>query len=160
MDRRTVLTGVGTALAALAGCTSAANEGSPSDTATPDPASTPGTQHITNRELELRQNCDSPGAAAISVDGEAVVVEGCIVGKNGCQQPVLDSAVYDADTDELQVRVTTEAPSDTEACTQALVELPYRVTVRFENGLPGTTIVVHDGANGEQQAGQAETGGD
>ena len=158
MDRRTVLTGVGTAVAALAGCTSAANEGNPNETATPNP--TPAPPRITDREFELRQNCDSPGAAAINVDGEAVVVEGCIVGKNGCQQPVLDTAVYDGDADELQVRVTTEAPSDTEACTQALVNLPYRVTVRFENGHPGTTTVVHDGANGEQQAGQAETGGD
>ena len=154
MDRRTVLSGAGTILAALAGCTSSSGGGAPTDSATPAPLA------VTDQSLEPRETCDEPGAASISVDGSDVVVEGCIVGKDGCQRPVLESATYDDQRDELTVRVSTEAPSDAEACTQALVDLPYRVTVTFANGLPGTTTVVHDGVNGQQQAGQAETGGD
>jgi len=160
MDRRTVLSGAGTVLAALAGCTSGSSEGSPTDSATPTETATPTPPRIIDQSLEPREHCDEAGAATISTDADAVVVEGCIVGKDGCQRPVLESATYHTEKNELGVRVITEAPSDAEACTQALTELPYRVTVTFENGLPGTTTVVHDGVDGEQQAGQAETGGD
>jgi hypothetical protein len=163
MDRRTVLSGVGAAFAGLAGCTSSSG-GAPTDTssesATPTGSPTPPSPQVTDQSFEPRSNCGEPGAATISVDGDTVVVEGCIVGKNGCQRPVLELATYDDQRDELRVRVATEAPSDTEACTQALVDLPYRVRVTFVDGLPGTTTVIHDGVNGQQQAGQAETGGD
>lgn len=158
MDRRRVLAGVGTALAAVAGCTSGSGGGQPTSSPTATP--TPKPPRITEKSLEPRETCEEAGAATIAVDGDAVVVEGCIVGKDGCQRPVLGSAVYDAEAGELRVRVTTEAPSDAEACTQALVDLPYRVTVRFADGLPGTTTVVHDGVHGEQQVAQAATGGD
>jgi len=162
MDRRTMLIGVGTVLATLAGCTGASTEGTPTDSATPTstPTPTPAPPRITDQSLEAREQCEEPDAATITTSGDAVVVEGCIVGKDGCQRPVLESARYDERADELQVRVTTEAPSDAEVCTQQLVDLPYRVTVTFANGRPGTTTVVHDGANGEQQAGEAETGRD
>lgn len=156
MDRRTLLTGGGAVLATLAGCTGTPSEGSPTGSPTP----TPAPPRITDRSLELREQCERPGTATITTDGDAVVVEGCIVGINGCHRPVLERARYDQAADELQVRVTTEAPATAEACTQQLVDLPYRVTVTFANGRPGTTTVVHDGANGEQQAGDAETGGD
>lgn len=160
MQRRTYLTSIAAALAATAGCTG----GSPgnatpteSESPTESPSPTPSQPRITEYSLEGRENCDEPGAADIAVDGQAVIVEGCIVGKDGCQVPVLDSATYDPDADELLVRVTTEKRSDADACTQQLVDLPYRVTVTFENGLPETTRVVHDGVDGERQAGEAET---
>lgn len=158
MQRRTYLTSIAAALAATAGCTggSAGDAGSTeSESPTGSPTPTPSQPRITEYSLEGRENCDEPGAAEIAVDGQVVVVEGCIVGKDGCQVPVLDSVGYEAD--ELEVRVTTEKRSDADACTQQLVDLPYRVTVAFENGLPGTTRIIHDGVDGERQAGEAET---
>lgn len=156
MDRRTMLTGVGALLTTLAGCTGAPSEGTPTGSPTP----TPAPPRIIDQSLEPREQCERPGTATITTDGDAVVVEGCIVGNNGCHRPVLERAHYDQDADKLQVRVTTEAPSTAEACTQQLVELPYRVRVTFANDRPGTTTVIHDGVNGELQAGDAETGGD
>lgn len=158
MQRRTYLTSIAAALAATAGCTggSTGDTGSTeSESPTESPTATPSQPRITEYSLEGRENCDEPGAADIAVDGNDVVVDGCIVGKDGCQVPVLDNVVYEAD--ELEVRVTTEKRTDADACTQQLVDLPYRVTVTFENGLPGTTRVIHDGVDGERQAGEAET---
>lgn len=158
MQRRTYLTSIAAALAATAGCTggSTGDTGSTeSESPTESPTATPSQPRITEYSLEGRENCDEPGAAEIAVDGNDVVVDGCIVGKDGCQVPVLDNVVSEAD--ELEVRVTTEKRTDADACTQQLVDLPYRVTVTFENGLPGTTRVIHDGVDGERQAGKAET---
>ncbi len=152
MERRTYLTTIVTVLAATAGCTG----GSTGDTApTESPTPTPAQPRITKYSLEGRENCDEQGAADIAVDGQAVIIEGCIVGKDGCQLPVLDGVVHEAD--ELEVRVTTEKRTDADVCTQQLVDLPYRVTVTFETGLPGTTRVIHDGVDGERLAGEAET---
>lgn len=155
MQRRTYLSALVAALGATAGCT---NRGSPTDTPASTPTATPAPPRITVSSLDPRENCGERGAATIAVEEMTVVVDGCIVGKDGCQRPALDSATYDAEADELRVRVTTEKPSDAEACTQQLVDLPYTVTVSFENGLPGTTTVVHDGVDGEKQVAQADTG--
>jgi hypothetical protein len=158
MERRTYLSAVCATVGAVAGCT---NRGASTDTSaatgTPTRTATPAPPKVIDSSLEPRENCRARGAATIAVDGMSVVVEGCIVGKDGCQHPVLDSVTYDEDADELLVRVTTEKRSDADACTQQLVDLPYRVTVTFENGLPGTTRVIHDGVDGERQAGEAET---
>lgn len=157
MQRRTYLAAVVAAAGSAAGCT---NRGTPTDTpaSTPSATPTPAPPRITDRSFERRENCDESGAATIAVEGTAVVVEGCIVGKDGCQRPMLDRASYDADADELRVRVATETASDADVCTQQLVDLPYTATVTFENGLPGTTTVVHDGVDGETQVARAETG--
>jgi len=155
MERRTYLSGVAAAAGSLAGCT---NRGVPTDGPTPSPSATPSPPQVNDRSFEKRERCEERGAATIAVEENTVVVEGCIVGTDGCQRPVLDCASCDADGDELLARVTTEAPSDADACTQQLVDLPYTATVTFENGLPGTTMVIHDGADGDQQVAQAETG--
>ncbi|MBP1988273.1 hypothetical protein [Halolamina salifodinae] len=154
MERRTFLTAAAGLLAATAGCVGGGPE-------TPDdgPATTP-TPSITARSLEPLEGCHEAGSALISADGTTVTVEGCIVGKNGCMVAALDSATYDADADELTVRVVTEDESDTdEMCTQQIVHRGYRATVEFDGGLPGTTTVIHDGMDGEQQVAQAETNG-
>lgn len=158
MKRRAFITAATGLLAATAGCVG----GEPS---TPDggsggtPTSTPASPSISSRALEPREECVSPDDAAISTDGTTVVVEGCIVGKNGCMVAALASATYDADADELAVRVVTEDDSEPdEACTQQLVNRGYRVTVAFDGALPGTTVVTHDGVEGEQEVARAETG--
>ena len=114
---------------------------------------------ITGRSLEPREDCSEPGSATISTDGTTVTVEGCIVGRNGCMVASLASATYDAEADELAVRVATRDDADTdELCTQQLVERGYTVSVQFDGGLPGTTTVTHDGADGERQVAQSDTG--
>ena len=155
MERRTFLTGTAGLLAATAGCVGGAPE-TPDDG--PATTETPSQPSISARSLEPREECDQAGSATISAENDTVTVEGCIVGKNGCMVPTLGSATYDVDADELTVRVVTEDESDEgEMCTQQIVHRGYRATVEFEGGLPGTTTVVHDGAEGERQAGQAET---
>lgn len=157
MQRRTFITTVAAAaVTATAGCVADDAGGEPTDSPTESPTDEP-TPSISSQSLEPRETCEEADSASISTESMSVVVDGCIVGRNGCQEPVLDDASYDADADELTVSVTTENTSKAEACTQALVDLPYRVTVEFEGRLPETTTVVHDGANGTQQAAQAQT---
>ncbi|SFP81252.1 MULTISPECIES: hypothetical protein [Halolamina] len=160
MERRTFLTGAAGALATIAGCVGSAPE-TPDDgpAATDTPTPTPAAPTIIARSLEPRQDCEQPGSATVSTDGTTVTVDGCIVGKNGCMVASLASATYDADADELGVRVATRDESDEdEMCTQQLVERGYTVTVEFDGGLPGTTTVTHDGVDGEQQVARSRTG--
>lgn len=158
MQRRTFLSSIAAAFGATAGCTGGStgeSESTEGESPTESPTPTPSQPRITGYSLEGRENCNEPRAAEITVDDNDVVIEGCIVGKNGCQVPMLDTVVYEAD--QLEVRVVTEKHSDADACTQQLIDRPYTVTVTVENGLPGTTRVIHDSVDGEQQAGQAET---
>ena len=159
MERRTFLAAATGALATTAGCVGSAPE-TPDSGSADTPSDTPTTPSIVSRSLEPREDCPERGSASISTDGDSVVVEGCITGRNGCMVAALESAAYDAEADELSVRVETEDESEPdEMCTQALVHRGYTVTVEFENGLPGTTTVTHDGADGERQVAQSETGG-
>ena len=74
-----------------------------------------------------------------------MTVEGVIWGANGCTTAEVVDVDTSADTLALTVR-TREAKEGT-ACTQAIVEIEYRATSRFQHGIPGTTTVthVHDG---------------
>jgi hypothetical protein len=161
MERRTFLTGAAGVLATVAGCVGSAPEtpdDGPADTG--DSTETPTPPSITGRSLEPREDCPNPSSASITTDGNSVVVEGCITGRNGCKVAALESATYDAAADELSVRVVTEDESDTdEMCTQQIVHRGYRVTVEFDGRFPGTTTVTHDGMDGERQVAESETGG-
>ena len=172
MKRRTLLTGAASALALTAGCAGdapetpddgPANTESPTptdDAETESPTATPAPPSIVSRSLEPREECGEAGSATITTDGAAVVVEGCIVGKNGCMVPSLESAAYDAAADELAVGVVTaDSSGEDEACTQQIVHRGYAVTVEFDGGLPGTTTVTHDGMEGEREVARAETNG-
>ncbi|WP_435118603.1 hypothetical protein [Halolamina sp. C58] len=187
MERRTFLAGTAAALSAVAGCvgeppetpddgaeptdtdeetdtdtpgTDTPADGTPDDTDTPGDTPSGASTAIVSRSLEQQGECDSGGNASISTEGTTVTVEGCITGRNGCMYPALAAASYDADADELTVRVTTEDESDPdEACTQALVQRGYLVTVEFDGSLPGTTTVFHDSMDEERQVARAETDG-
>jgi FtsP/CotA-like multicopper oxidase with cupredoxin domain len=181
MERRTFLAGTVAALSAVAGCvgeppetpdngaeptdteeqtgTDTPADGTPGDTDTPADTPSGASTSIVSRSLEQQGDCNSPGNASIATDGATVSVEGCITGRNGCMYPALGAASYDAEADELTVRVTTENESDPdEACTQALVQRGYEVTVEFDGSLPGTTTVYHDSMDEEQQVARSETG--
>lgn len=167
MDRRTYLaTLAGIATGTVAGCVGSGAGGddngggddTPSPTPTEPPAATPA---MGDPSFERTGDCDSGGSATVSVASnghEEVVVEGCIVGANGCSQAVLGSVDYAAAADELTVVVGTEEErGEDEACTQALVYRGYRVAVPFEGGTPATTAVVHDGAEGRREVARADT---
>lgn len=164
MQRRSFITTVAAALGTgvTAGCVANDPGGDPatgteqneSSDSTDSPEPTPSK---TGESLERRDECGNPDSASISTESNAVTVEGCIVGKNGCQVPALADATYDADADELTVTVTTEKDSDADACTQQLVNLGYTATVEFEGGLPETTTVIHSGAETDGQVAQAKT---
>lgn len=158
MKRRTFITSAATAFAVTTGCVGSGPETPDNGPATsPPPTGVPPV--IIASSLEPRTECNEPGSATISAEEETVIAEGCIVGKNGCQVAALDTANYDVDSDVLHVRVVTADSSDRdEACTQQLVNRGYRITVEFEGPLPARTTVTHDGVNGEQQAGQSNTG--
>ena len=172
MNRRTLLVA---AAAAAAGCIdSGGNDGSDggstdATTSTATPTPTPsgstdgetdtesGTASVRRRVFERRDACDERGSAAVSTDGDAVVVTGCITGRNGCVMAVLDETAYDDEVDELRVVVGTEKGTDGDVCTQALTALGYRCRVGFDGRRPATTVVVHDGAGGASTVAEAET---
>jgi len=181
MERRTFLAGTVAALSAVAGCvgeppetpdngaeptdteeqpeTDTPVDGTPGDTDTPTDTPSGASTSIVSRSLEQQGDCDSPGTASIATDGATVTVEGCITGRNGCTFPALAAENYDAEADELTVRVTTEDESGPdESCSQGLVHRGYVVTVAFDGSLPGTTTVYHDSMDEERQVAQSETG--
>lgn len=157
MDRRTwVATLAGIATGTLAGCVA----GGPGNGGTGTPSPTP-TEGPAEPRFERTGDCENPGSARVSVRKSAppeVVVEGCIVGANGCTEAALGEVEFDAAVDELRVVVVTEEERGTdEVCTQALVHRGYRVVVPFERGGPATTVVVHDGARGRREVARVDT---
>jgi hypothetical protein len=46
-----------------------------------------------------------------------------------------------------------------DVCTEAIVEIDYRVTVSMSGGLPGTVAVTHDGRTVTTAGGDEENGG-
>lgn len=174
MQRRTFVTTVAAALTATtAGCVASTDgdnpgtgtdptdsptgEGSETGEGSPSPTPTPTPPSIVSSSLEPREGCEKPDDASIAAESNVVTVEGCIVGKDGCQAPALADATYDAEADELTVTVTTKSRTDADACTQVLVDLGYTATVEFEGGLPGTTVVVHRGAQTDGEVARAKT---
>ena len=152
MDRRALLGTICTgSIIALTGCLGS-DVGTPTGnrtaSATPTPAPTPA---LTDSEFEVTstQGGTETDSATVAVNGHDVVVEGTTWGRNGCRTAELDSVNYDGDT--LTVAVATTRRDDAgDACTQGIVELSYRATVEFENGLPGTVVVTHDHGDGPE----------
>jgi hypothetical protein len=150
MRRRDLLGTVGAAVGpALAGCV---GSGGPDpgtgdgdgDSGGDGETDTPATPSVTDRNLTEIEECPTQGSASVSWGETAVTVTGCITGRNGCSVPVLESAEYDAEADELAVTVTTEEEDSGGACTQALTDLGYEATVTFADGLPGRVVVTHE----------------
>jgi hypothetical protein len=84
-------------------------------------------------------------------DPSTVVVEGRIIGTEGCSTAVLDAATYDAAADELRVNVATRRATDAgDVCTQPLMEIDYTAGIEFDGGLPGTVVVVHHVQSGSE----------
>jgi len=142
MKRRTLLGSLG--LVALAGC--AGDDGGQSSTTVTD-------SELAVGSIEPGQQVDD---ATVSTGDGTVTVEGTIWGPDGCATATLDSAEYDADNDELTVAVATTRREDAgDSCTQAIVEIDYRVTVSIEGATPGRIVVTHDHGDGPEEVATA-----
>ncbi|GGK55959.1 hypothetical protein GCM10009067_05550 [Haloarcula sebkhae] len=96
-----------------------------------------------------RQSGSQISSATVAFDGNQVVVDGTIWGSNGCKTADLTDISYDTNANKLSLSVgTTEMPDAGDMCAQAIMEINYRATVTFENGLPDTVSISHDSGDG------------
>ncbi|AUG48916.1 hypothetical protein BVU17_13420 [Haloarcula taiwanensis] len=104
----------------------------------------------TTFSVTSRQSGSQVSSATVTFDGDRVVVEGTIWGADGCKTADLTDATYDSGSNELSIGVgPTEMTDAGDMCTQAIMEIDYRATVTFANGLPGTVVVSHDTGDGQ-----------
>lgn len=81
-----------------------------------------------------------------SEDLQTVSVEGALTGRNSCYTAELESAEYDPTGDVFEVSVRSfEERAEDELCAQVITEVEYRLIASFEGGLPGRTVVRHNG---------------
>lgn len=123
------------------------------------PSVSPAEPAVLERTIEVRsRECGSTvNEVTIAFEHERISVEGRITGEDGCATAVLEETTYDREADTLRIVVTTERETDDQtACTQCLTEIEYVATVAVGNGPPGTVIVVHRGATGEEEVTRAE----
>ncbi|WP_284012093.1 hypothetical protein [Halobaculum litoreum] len=171
MNRRRFVAAVaGAGTFVLAGCTGGADggaggqngDGTPTDepgdgTDTDTPGSGDGgtAPAIVDRSFERTGDAaDAGDRASVTFGDSSVTCTGVIRGRNGCMQAALGGATYEADADELRVRVTTVREGG-DSCTQQIVNRGYEATVTFEGGLPGRVVVVHESMDGVRTAAEA-----
>jgi hypothetical protein len=88
-----------------------------------------------------------PTIVAFDERADVVEIHGYMYyGSSSRNEVGLESTTYDADTDALSVRLTSqdESPLPT-ACTADMAATWYRVTVRFADSLPETVAVTEGG---------------
>ncbi len=120
-------------------------------------ANTTGTTETTGEPIPIpdapaggEKNTSVGGTARVTFrgNGSHIVVQGTIVGRDGCRTAVLES-VRESESG-LVVTVATERAATTgRACTMALVDIDYRFTIRRDSP-PVSVTVVHRGATGER----------
>jgi len=168
MRRRSLLASVPLA---LAGCldgggasdgtpttdSTATSTDSPTTTARPTTAADPS---LVESEFRATDRCPAAGEADVDVGDGTVTVRGCVVGANGCAVATLEAVIFDTSDEALTVVVATaDRSGEGEACTQALVELGYRVRTTFEGGLPASVTVVHEDVDGRRTVADLTLGG-
>ncbi|KAB1192435.1 hypothetical protein GJR96_02865 [Haloferax sp. MBLA0076] len=163
MNRRSILAGVASLCASLAGC--AANDegddGRPTtETTTATPTPTPSEPVLAGQSIApvSTDECPADGKANVpAIENGIISVEGCLWGASGCSVVRLAAVEYDAESNTAAVVVeTVEETAPDEECTQALVPLGYRVELRFKFQLPGEVVVVHDDVNGRRTVARRE----
>lgn len=99
---------------------------------------------FTSEYPDCGQGEDSADVSFHEEAGE-VLVDGVISGSDTCKRGTLASVDYDESARELTVVVDTTEREDCEDGVGAtcLVDIPYRATFGFEDGLPETVTVSH-----------------
>ncbi|ELZ93113.1 hypothetical protein [Haloferax sulfurifontis] len=160
MNRRALLLGTAGLCASLAGCSSGgdaaeqspAGTGTETGTASPTPAETPRHPRLVGRSFTPVRADACPAEGALASETETgVSVVGCVSGATDCAVARLARADYDAESDTATVVVETVGRADAENCAESPVARGYEATLRFESGLPGRAVVVHDDADGRRE---------
>jgi len=153
MNRRTILAGLTAAVSiGPAGCTGGAGgndtTAEPSERDTPTRSETPDVVAA----LTPREECPNPGEATVTFDTDGPIsIVGCVVGKNGCTVPRLESVENDSEARALTVVVAAVEERDVdEACTEALVTLGYEVELTAAATDPTSVKVIHDDVDGRR----------
>jgi hypothetical protein len=112
------------------------------------------TEGIDNRNFTVLGQAEGE-SADVSIDvneaNDRVVVEGTIVGSDGCTGAVLDSATYDhRDPESLDVVVRVTSTDDG-ACIQRTNPMDYRAVFDIDGDLPNTIDVTHLDQEGDIQ---------
>lgn len=139
---------IGGSVVAFAGCTGGADGDDDTETPTQRVTSRGGAPSIADRSFT--RTGDAPTqreSASVSFGDETVTCIGVIEGRNGCMAASLKAARYDAEADELRVRVTTRKEGG-DVCTQQLVYRGYEAVVAFDGGLPGSVLVEYESMGG------------
>jgi hypothetical protein len=107
---------------------------------------------LVETSFEETGTCESPGSVTITPGDGALTVEGCLEGADGCTVASLEAILFDTATESVSVVVGTDDQSGPDAaCTQALVNRGYEVSVAFAGGTPETVTVVHDDVRGRRE---------
>lgn len=161
VNRRALLLGTAGLCASLAGCASGgdAAEGSTASTGTETGTASPTATGTSRRPRLVGRSFTPVRADACSADGGALASEtetgvsvvGCVTGATDCSIARLARADYDAASDTATLVVETVERADAENCAESPVVRGYEATLRFESGLPGRAVVVHDDADGRRE---------
>lgn len=184
-DRRAILKRSGAAVAgavttALAGCVTSEDSGDDRESTTTGTGSmsseSPATTNSTAESKETNETSsetDDQGQSQLSIeaitledqptcrdpvvefDPGRVTVLGCVVGPNGCHEPVVKRTSVDNATIELAVESVNTSPEAT-ACTSVITENGYRVTLQTAGPPAETVIVIHDDRSGQRTVTTAE----
>lgn len=119
-----------------------------SDTPTDDGSTaTPGQPVVTDRSFTVTdQRCGGgDNHARISYAEDRVLVEGTIRGSNTCYTAEQTGASYDGTADELTVTIRSYEEASNGVCSMCLVDIDYESRTSFDQGLPDSVVVVHNG---------------
>lgn len=149
MNRRTLLAGAGSVLAAtVAGCVEngarePAGDGSGGDRVA-------DVEFLTRGDAPVDADLGDEPAVEVDEDAGQVRVEGRYAIGDGCHEEALLDPVYDEETDTLSIALSREHDGR-EECELEDQEVPYRVVVTVDGPLPGVVEVSKDGgASGEE----------
>lgn len=127
---------------------------SPTESPTDSPTE-PATDSSTPRESEFERSftvtsvdCGTgEDRAEITVDGDAVVVDGIASAADPCRTARLVADETGLSDGTLHVAVETYVPpeNEDEVCAQCLADVDYEATFTFDDGLPERVTVSHDG---------------
>lgn len=141
MQRRAFLAAAGAVVAA--GCTRSGDGGGSGTTTTTRTRPSVASSSFAVEDV----SCGTKSASAsVSWSDVAVSVDGVLSVPSPCHTGVLDEVSYDADADELVVRVASTKAKET--CVQCLADVSYTASVEFADGLPGRVRVEHRSKGG------------